>query len=132
MFVAPVAVAAACAAGLGSGCSKKVSPLPDGPSHSVRGQIEGLPVAGDARTFLRIHHEEIPGWAYEDGRTGMAAMVMPFPIDPGVSLEGIAVGDTVAFVVKQTPSTQPPWVITSITKLPAGTVLDFSGRGEPR
>lgn len=78
------------------------------PTHvyeGIRGVIVELP---SGTTKLRIHHEAIPtfispqsGELHQnpDGTPGMKEMVMPMPLVPSVSLDGIEAGDKVAFTL---------------------------------
>lgn len=96
------------------------SDAPDVVTYTVRGKIAALPVAGDARTELMIHHEPINDYQNSKGEVvGMSSMVMPFAPADGVSLQGLAVGDIVTFTFG------PGIEIQSIEKLPADTELNF-------
>lgn len=66
-------------------------------SYTVRGVIETLPVPEKPGTQLIIRHEEISDFQASDGRVGMKAMSMPFPVATGLSLEGLTPGDAVEF-----------------------------------
>jgi Cu/Ag efflux protein CusF len=91
--------------------------------YTVRGVVKELPEAGKPATQLKIHHEEIPTFIGFDGKpVGMKEMTMPFPLAPGVSLEGHAVGDTVEFVFEVFRAGKR-YHLTKITKLPAETEL---------
>jgi Cu/Ag efflux protein CusF len=76
---------------------------------------------------LKIHHEAIDDFVYPDrSRVGMNAMVMDFPLGPGVSSAGLTTGDKVdvTFAVWTRPSLE--WHVTSIERLPRETELTFS------
>ena len=75
---------------------------------------------------MMIQHEAIKDFKNPDGEViGMMSMTMPFPVGPGVSLEGIQPGDTVQFTFELRWKGKPPFQLTSIQKLPADTKLDF-------
>ena len=99
----------------------------------VRGRIAQLPDPARPLAELQIHHEAIPDFRGRDGEimqradgtTGMQEMIMPFPLGTGVTLEGVSIGDEVRvhFTVQWTAS--PPYFVTKLEKLPAGTRLEF-------
>jgi hypothetical protein len=91
--------------------------------YMVRGRITGLPIAGQPGSELAIAHEAIPSFVRNDGKLGMNAMVMPFTPAPGVSLEGLAVGDPVEFTFEVRWKSKPRMQLTKISKLPADTEL---------
>jgi Cu/Ag efflux protein CusF len=84
--------------------------------YEMRGVIERLGTASAPRQ-LRIRHESTPD---------MESMAMPFSIDEGVPLTGLAVGDKVAFTFEIDSATQVEHV-TKLSKLPADTVLKIPG-----
>lgn len=106
--------------------------------YTVRGQIQSLPDPADPRAELQIHHEEIPEFVGASGETvGMRAMTMPFPtLAPGVSLEGLSIGDKIRFTfgvvwVEGTSRRYPTWTVTAIEPLPPETELQFTQTAEP-
>lgn len=116
------------------GCREKVAkvdkptaPLPPGrgpATYTVRGEIVQLP-AGPGRELV-IRHEAMPDFVDQSGvKVGMQPMVMPFAVEPGVGVGGLAVGDKVKFVLDV--DWQPPrFSIGKLEKLPADTKLDFA------
>jgi Cu/Ag efflux protein CusF len=111
-----LALATACAGGEAS--------APDG-RHTVRGEIVRLPDPPGAELYVR--HESIPDFRDLSGkRVGMSSMTMPFALDPGVDLAGLAAGDRVEmeFEVRWKAS-ERPLRITRLERLPAGTRLEF-------
>jgi Cu/Ag efflux protein CusF len=56
-----------------------------------------------------------------DGKLGMDAMTMPFPLAKGVSLVGFAAGDVVEVTFEVRWKSQPRFQTTKIVKLPADT-----------
>jgi Cu/Ag efflux protein CusF len=96
--------------------------------YTVRGEVVGLPEGGGRELSLR--HEAIHDFVDRSGAVvGMNAMVMPFPVEPGVSLEGIAEGDKVRFGFA-VDWDRNRFVIESLEELPPNTVLDF-GKARP-
>jgi hypothetical protein len=68
----------------------------------VKGVIRGLPGKGLAQDELLVKHQEIPDYRDQSGKVvGMMAMTMPFYLAPGVSTEGLTIGDAVELEVKQ-------------------------------
>ncbi|MBY0112359.1 MAG: copper-binding protein [Phycisphaerales bacterium] len=111
--------------------------VPANPTYSTRGEIVSLPgIEGDA---LKLHHERIPTFANKDGKVGkdsqgkpgMKPMTMPFGKSPGVSYEGLKIGDKIAVVFEVNWAAERPdqrIVITKVEKLAADTKLDFEGQ----
>lgn len=145
----PVAIAA-CAIGLLAACDKKVEIVKpvvkvgqdDAPAvvntYHVRGIIASLPEPGKPASELQIQHEAINDFVDASGVVaGMNAMTMPFPnLAPGVTLDGLVVGDKIAFAFTNTWSgppnaRKPGWVVDSIAKLPADTELVFGKKSTP-
>jgi Cu/Ag efflux protein CusF len=90
----------------------------------VRGVVRQLPRQASAP--LLIEHEAIPEFIDFNGNPApMEAMTMPFEITDQALLAGLEVGDPVAFVLEIDWERSPAIVISSIEKLPAGTVLDL-------
>jgi hypothetical protein len=101
---------------------------PSGDSYTVRGVVEEAPEPGHAEPRFRIRHEAIPDFKGMDGEVwpgGMESMTMSFAVADGVSIEGIAVGDKVEFVLVVDWAKKPTQWITEIVELPAETELDF-------
>lgn len=96
--------------------------------YTVRGRVDSLPAAGKPLEDFFVHHERIDSFVDGDGeRIGMPSHSMMFPRAPGVSLEGLAIGD----VVEVTFSVWwekgiAEWRATKIVKLPADTALDLT------
>jgi Cu/Ag efflux protein CusF len=81
--------------------------------YEVKGVIRQLPDSPREEIFIR--HEPIPDYVNAQGeKVGMHAMTMPFWVAEGVSLDGFAVGDTVAFSLE---SRWKPKASDKITKL---------------
>ena len=107
------------------GCGGKTPPSPPD-VYIVRGLVERLPQVDGPDKALYVHHAAIPGFRDEHGKVvGMMSMTMPFPVAPGVSLEGIAPGHPVQFTLAVAWKGHPGYRIIKIRKLPAGTVIDF-------
>jgi len=134
----------ACAIGLALasvvGCDRSplpaaVRPSPGDAVYTVRGRVESLPGTRPG-SQLRVHHEHIPDFRGRDGQVhrnrdgtaGMLEMSMEFPLAPGVSLEGIAVGDAVELTFEVGWNRPPPFfAATAMHKLPPGTQLRLTG-----
>lgn len=111
-------------------CSRGVQPgdpeTPAVQSYEVRGEVTRLPSAAEPALYVR--HEAVPGFVDMDGEVvGMDSMTMPFPLAEGVALEGIAPGDRVRFTLEVEWEGDPPYRITRIEELAAGTELDLGG-----
>ena len=76
--------------------AKPAAPAAPAKTYTVNGRIEQLPDPAVKGSMLTVHHEDIPGFVSREGKVvGMNSMSMPFPPAPGVSLEGLTVGDEV-------------------------------------
>ena len=103
-------------------------------TYTVRGEIVMLPVEGDKRTELKIHHEAIPTWKNKNGKVhtdkdgkeiGMMSMTMDFPPAKGVDLSKLKRGDKVAVTFSVWWGHSPTWLAMKVEKLPDDTKLDF-------
>lgn len=104
-------------------------------TYIVRGKIEDLPEAGRPGSSLLIHHEAVDGFVNlynPDAERGMNSMVMPFTPAPGLSLDGLAVGDIIEFTWEVRKTGDPRSAIVAIRKLPADTALTFGKAGSGR
>ena len=91
-------------------------------TYYVRGIVIELP---SERGDLVIRHESIPEFMSIEGEiVGMSSMQMSFPLGAEASLEGIAVGDKVRFVLEV--NWDPSYSIVEIARLAPETELDFS------
>ena len=83
-------------------------------AHGIRdggGRSERRPQVADEYRLLR--HEAVPGFVDRSGAAvGMAAMVMPFALEPGTAPPGGA---------KQLPFLLPCYKLARLTPPPAGT-----------
>lgn len=109
-------------------CTEPPTPAAGAPvqRYDVRGEVVRVQGEGEAREVW-IRHEAIPEFANRSGaKVGMSAMVMPFGVEPGLSLEGIGPGTKVRFRFAV------EWdrnriAIESLEPLPADAPLDFGG-----
>ena len=115
---------------------------PGEPTHvyaDVHGVIDALPTANED---LRIHHDAIPDFVNPrtgelnqnpDGTTGMHAMSMPFPLAPGVSLDGVEVGDHIRFTLALWTGLDTPvgfaYRVTALTEVDPPTDAEASTPG---
>lgn len=100
-------------------------------TYHTRGIIKQLPDPKSPTNEFMIQHEAIDTFVNGQGKVvGMNAMTMPFPeLGEGISLDGYAVNDKVAFSFTVTwPG--PTWVVDSIEKLAPETEMVF-GRAKP-
>ncbi len=95
-------------------------------TYTVRGEVTMLPVEGDKRTELKVHHEAIPTFKNKDGKVvGMSAMTMEFPPAKGVDLSKLKKGDKVSMTFSVWWGNSPAWLAVKVEKLPEDTKLDF-------
>ncbi len=123
---------------LASGCEKAQTPTkddkPSEPSapqvapvkYTVRGIIKQIPIKDNPRTSLQIHHEAIPTFAKGGKVIGMHEMTMEFPLGPGVSLEGLKVGDKVEFDFEVVESPAMRYYMTRIVGLASDAALNLT------
>lgn len=95
--------------------------------YTVRGTVDQIPIDGEPQTEFRVHHEAIDNFKNQSGLVvGMSAMTMPFPLGPGVRLDGVGVGDHVELTFAiWWDQEAPEYHITRLRKLPAETKLEF-------
>ena len=127
-----VAVGAlACAGGCGERQTDTPSPADEPHVYTVRGEIISVPSADKPLADLEIRHEAIPDFKHADNVVhGMKSMIMPFPVDEAVTLDGIEIGDLVQFTFETVwGENYPDYRVTEITELPAETKLDFTSDG---
>jgi hypothetical protein len=94
--------------------------------YEVRGEVTRLPSAAEPALFVR--HEAVPEFVDMDGEVvGMDSMTMPFPLSEGVGLDGVEPGDKVRFTLEVEWEGDPPYRITRVEELAAGTALDLGG-----
>lgn len=132
--------ASALAAGLlASGCEDRTPPQapasrvaappikPPSAIYVTRGVVRQLPIPGEPQTEFQVEHEAIDNFKNQSGLVvGMNTMIMPFPLGPGVTLEGLVVGDIVELTFAiWWDETAPEYHVTRLTKLPANTALQF-------
>lgn len=99
--------------------------------YTVRGIVEALPNP-EKRTPLEVRHEAIDNFVDSTGAVvGMHAMVMPFPLAEGVSLEGIEPGDKVELTFAVWWEPKGHWEATKIVELPPDTPLTFRRANPP-
>jgi len=98
----------------------------------VRGKIVELPDPQNPVTEFQVHHEAIDAFKNGSGDiVGMGAMIMPFPLGEGVSLQGYAVGDVVEMTFADYYKPIRHFFVTGLKKLPADTVLEFRKSAPP-
>lgn len=101
---------------------------PAAATYTVRGEVRSLPEEGKPPALL-VHHEAIPEFKGRDGtQMGMKAMTMSFELAPAVETKDLAVDDKVEITFEVRWQNGPPLRITSITKLPKETKLQFAVR----
>ncbi|MFN7132272.1 MAG: copper-binding protein [Myxococcales bacterium] len=102
-----------------------------GDRYTVRGELVRI-TRNDASAppQLTIRHEAIPDFKDADGKVvGMEAMVMPFPLAPGASAEGLSPGDKVRFRFVMDWATNR-YQVEQLEKLPPDAELKFATPGE--
>ena len=110
-----------------AGCHREAALPPPDATYTVRGEVAALPASAGGE--LTVHHEAVPDFHDRKGRPEpMDSMTMPFAVGPGVSLDGIAVGDRVEMTFELRWEGTPPVRIVSLHELPAGTALQLGGR----
>lgn len=107
---------------LGAGCGKDEAL----PRYTVRGAIENL-AESKGKPVALIHHEAIPDFVdgYGEKRT-MHSMAMAFGLEPGVAMEGVAVGDKVEVTFVVDRERYPTFHISAVRKLAPDTALTLS------
>jgi len=123
------AAAVLCAAfAAGAACERSPKPAPQAAAstlptrtYTVKGRVAQLPDAAVRGSMFQVAHEDIPDFADRDGKAvGMNAMTMPFPPAPGVSLDGLGVGDEIELTFEVRWDRIPPQQATVIRRLSRG------------
>ena len=116
------------AAACSGGEKKAPEPGPGARRYTFRGEIVRLPEAGARKREILLRHERIPDFVNAQGKTvGMDAMVMPFEVGPGASLDGVQVGDKVE-VRLAVDFSGPALRLELVKELPPETVLELGAR----
>lgn len=100
---------------------------PPSATYVVRGKVAQIPVPGRPQTSFQVHHEAIDDFKDHTGKViGMNAMVMEFPLEPGVSIKDLAIGDAIEleFAVWWTDEVAD-WHMTRWSRLPADAAIEF-------
>ncbi len=117
-------------------CGKK-SPLPPTQKtvvYTVRAEVVSVPEAGKPGSEFRARHEEIPDFlpGLHSEKRGMRAMIMPFPLGPAVSADGLKPGDKIEIAFEVDYSLAGGELldsrVRSIKPLPPDTALHFGER----
>lgn len=125
-----VILAGVLAAGTGvlGACDRKAAPAGaaagEVATYTTRGKVEAIVRHPGATPMVKVHHEAIAEFKDRRGTViGMKEMVMEFPAGPGVSFDGLKVGDLVRIEFAVDWNKTPYHYATAITTLPAGTAL---------
>lgn len=118
------------------GCAKKAAPKPTVTTvvYTVRGEVARLPVPNDPASEFMVRHEEIPDFraSLPAGPLGMKPMIMPFALGPGVTTDGLRIGDKITLEFSVDYAIEDGRLKDSraiaITPLPPDTALDFTPR----
>jgi hypothetical protein len=99
--------------------------------YTVRGEIVQLPSADRPGSEMMVRHEAIDDFVDRSGQVvGMDSMVMPFRVEPAVSLQGLAVGDPIALRFAMDWE-KPSLRVEKVERLPSGTALRFGPARRP-
>ncbi len=117
-------------------CAKKAAPKPAVTTvvYTVRGEVARLPAPNDPASEFMVRHEEIPDFraSLPSGALGMRPMIMPFSLAPGVTTEGLTIGDKITLKFSVDYAIEDGRLKDSraiaITPLPPDTALDFTAR----
>lgn len=112
-------------------CGESAPPTPArGPAdatYTVRARVLTIPDPAKPTAEFVVVHEPIPDFVNPNGTKGMPSMAMPFPLKPGVTLDGIAAGDIVRITFDLwTKPGQRGYEATRVEELPADTVLELA------
>ena len=122
-------LAAALLPGLACGGPGAAPPASTASVYSVRGEIQRLPDPATSGTEreIWIRHESVPEFKNSAGAVvGMESMTMPFQLAANASVEGLAVGDRVAFELRvDWKGKGVPAEVSHFHKLTPGTALEF-------
>jgi Cu/Ag efflux protein CusF len=132
-WAASLALALLAAAGSDRASAAPSPQAPPVKRYVLRAEIVRLPDGPDA--YLTLRHEAVDDFTNETGEVvGMNSMVMPFPVEKKVSLDGLAVGDKVE-VTMAVDWGEGYFQLERVQKLPRSTKLHFGKArkgGQPR
>lgn len=98
--------------------------------YTTRAIVALIPSSENPTAAFTVRHEPIPHFMGENGALGMPAMEMPFPLKPGVSLDGIKLGNKIelTFEVEYDTALKRPtaYAVTRVARLPDDTRLNFA------
>lgn len=120
--------AAACERSGRSGSSRAAQSELGDPSaiYTVRGEVVQVPDAEHPGSRFEVRHEAIDNFVDAEGKVvGMSAMVMPFPLAQGVTLNGIEPGDKVEVTFAVWWKPRRHYEATKVVELPSDTELHF-------
>lgn len=107
-----------------SACGK--APPQPAQVYESRGIVRQLPATNAPKPEVYIQHEAIDEFVDHDGNVvGMESMAMPFPVAKIDDLEGLAVGDKIAFSFEVRWEGGHPLRLTELQALPSDTRLGF-------
>lgn len=116
-------------------CSPRDPELaPPDHTYQTQGVVYGVTEVEGQWPELVIHHQSIPEFVSREGEvSGMDSMTMPFTVSPELSLAEVDEGDAIDFRFEVRWEGHPTLLVTSLERLPQGTVIDFAPgeRGEP-
>lgn len=93
-------------------------------TYQARGIVRQI--GGGETPELLIHHESLPDFRNDKGETvGMDSMAMPFPAAQPALVEGLAVGDRIAFTFEVRWEDGPPLRLTHVEPLGPDVRLEF-------
>ncbi len=87
-----------------------------------------LPADDRPASELMVRHEPVPSYMMGGEVVGMKSMQMPFPLEAGLSVSGLSIGQTIelSFEVEYNEAGSPVNVYAvSVKPLPDDTVLHF-------
>lgn len=95
-------------------------------SYTVRAEILRMPGVDRRHPEMTVRHEAIDDFVDEFGfAVGMDAMEMSFPVEPPLSVQGLAVGDKISFRFT-VDFEKSDLQVDQIQKLPPGAELRFA------
>jgi hypothetical protein len=107
---------------------KPEEPKPNIIQYTVRGVVMNLPADDRPASEFVVRHEPVPSYMMGGKVVGMKSMQMPFPLEDGLCVRGLSVGQKIelSFEVEYNEAGSPVNVFAvSVKPLPRDTALHF-------
>lgn len=106
-----------------AGCQQAEPRQPAEHTYKVRGFVVSVAPDSQGKKQIKLRHEAIPQFFDAQGNSKpMHAMTMSFPVDEQIRIDDLQKGEEVEVTYEVRWKSSPRETISSLTRLPAGTV----------